>query len=136
MAVSSDGRILQIPDLQGYPPRSGSVVAVLAGPAAGQWCTIAQVIDAHTFVLSTPLPAGTTAVSIATGFVNQTFDGNTIDCRGSSTAADMVLVGNHFGLTVRDNQILADQSPLKLAASTTEAPCSGAGRTRPRSART
>ncbi len=97
-------------------------MAVLAGPAAGQWRTIAQVIDAHTFVLSAPLPAGTTALSIATGFVNQTFEGNTIDCRGSATAADMVLVGNHFGLTVKDNQILGGQSPLKLVASTTEAP--------------
>lgn len=121
-AVSADGLVIQIGQPQGTPPRSGDGVAILSGPAAGEWRRIVQVLDAGTFVLDAPLPAGTGAISIATGFVDQTFRGNLIDTRGSSTAINLDLIGNHFGLVVEDNDLRGGLTTLKLAASAAESP--------------
>jgi hypothetical protein len=121
-AISSDGRILQIPPPQGGTARSGDVVAILSGPKAGQWRRIAQAIDDRTYLLDSPLPAGSYAISIATGFVGETFQGNTIDARGSTVAADLVLAGNHFGTHVVDNHFLGGDGAFKITAAPTQSP--------------
>lgn len=124
LAVSPDGRILAIPTLQGDPVRSGDCVAILSGPHAGQWRRIAQPMGPTTYLLDEPLPPGTAeaAVSIATGFVRERFVKNTIDILGSSGAGGLVLVGNLFGLEVRENHILGGLGPVKITAAPTERP--------------
>ena len=104
--------------LQGEPARTGDVVSILTGPGAGQWRRISQAMGPTTYLLDSPLPAGDPMVSIATGFVRQTFRKNTIDTRGSSVAANLVLVGNHYGLRVLDNHFLGGNAFVINAAPT------------------
>jgi hypothetical protein len=61
-------------------------------------------------------------LSIASGFVRQTYRGNQIDARGSTGAGCLVLVGNHFGLTVDDNHFLGGNDSFKITATPTENP--------------
>src|SRR6185437_9310296 len=98
--ISPDGRIVQIENVLAGAIMPGDVVSILTGPQAGQWRTISQVINPTTVLLASPIDPGTSALSISTGFVDETFVGNTIDTRGSSTAADLDLAGNQFGLNV------------------------------------
>jgi hypothetical protein len=121
-AISSNGLILQIPALQGAIAQAGDVVSVLSGPDAGQWRQIVQALSPTAYLLAAPLPADTGAISISTGFVNETYQGNTIDDRGSSTAAGMVLVGNHFGTIVLNNTFIGGGSAFLIAAAPTESP--------------
>src|SRR5262249_21895454 len=74
------------------------------------------------YLLDRPLPAGASAVAIATGFVNEVFRRNTIDCRGGTVAAGLVLVGNHYGVRVAENHLLGAGAML-LSAAPTEEPC-------------
>ncbi|MCA1685000.1 MAG: hypothetical protein LC745_03255 [Planctomycetia bacterium] len=121
-SVSPDGRTLQIFQPQGGQARTGDVVAILSGPQAGQWRTVAQVLNPTTYVLDTPVAPGRFAVSLVTGFVNETFQGNTEDVRGSSAAGDLVLVGNQFGVKVRDNTYLGGSSGFKITACPSQSP--------------
>jgi hypothetical protein len=122
-AVSPDGRVLQIPTPEGGPASTGDVVAVLAGPGAGQWRMIAQALSPTAYLLDSPLPAGSSLISISqAGFVDETYQGNTIDARGSSTATDLVLPGNQYGARVMDNHLLGGGSGFALAAYPTEIP--------------
>ncbi len=77
--------------------RAGAVVSILEGPEAGQWRRVIQVLSPTAFLLDSPTAPGDFAISISTGFVDETFQGNTIDSRGSSIVDNLVLVGNHFG---------------------------------------
>lgn len=121
-AISADGRILQIPTPQGGPARAGDVVAILAGPSAGQYRRIAQALGPQTYLLDAPLPTGSYAISIASGFVGETFRGNTVDARGSSAAGDMIFAGNHYGATIADNHLLGGADGLLATAAPTEHP--------------
>ncbi|MEO6809423.1 MAG: hypothetical protein ABI353_09975, partial [Isosphaeraceae bacterium] len=121
-ALSTDGRILQIPAPQGDAPRAGDVVAILSGPEAGQWRRIAQAINPTMLLMDAPLPQGDYLVSIAGGFVDETFQGNTIDTRGSSVAVDLFLAGNHFGVKVLNNHFLGGDSAFRINATPTESP--------------
>ncbi len=121
-SISPDGLTIQIPPPQGTEARTGDIVAILTGPQAGQWRTIAQVINPQTYVLNTPITPGSFAVSLDTGFVNETFQGNTINAIGSSTAQDMVLVGSQFGVTVANNTFEGGLSGFKLTATPSEVP--------------
>ena len=121
-ALSTDGLTLQVPSVQGDPASSGDVVAILSGPDAGQWRRISQVIGPSAFLLDSPLPAGRYAISIVSGFVGETFEGNTIDARGSSVADDLVLAGDHFGAQVVGNTLLGGNRGLRIEATPTEAP--------------
>src|SRR5262249_3540965 len=122
LSVSADGRLLQIPAPQGDPAGAGDVVAILDGPNAGQYRRIAQAISPTTYLLAAPLPSGTYTISIGSGFVNQSYRDNTIDARGSSVAADMVLVGNTYGATVTGNHLLGGGEALRVASFPTETP--------------
>jgi len=74
-----------------------------------------------TYLLESPLPEGDPVISIATGFVRETFRRNRIDSRGSSVAGNMILVGNHFGLKVIDNHLLGGNA-FQITAAPTESP--------------
>lgn len=123
LAISGDGRILQIPSPQGNAPGTGDVVAILTGPNAGQYRRIAQAIGPSTFLMADPLPAGTSTISIGSGFSGQTYRNNTLDLRGGgSGSAGLVLVGNHYGLTVQGNTIQGGGEAIRLASYPSEQP--------------
>ena len=121
-SLSADGLILQVPNPQGGPAHAGDIVAVLSGPNAGQYVQIAQALSPTAYLLQTPLPQGDYAVSISTGFVNETYSHNTIDTRGSTIAGDMVLIGNQVGTKVLDNTLEGGGQALLLQSSPTESP--------------
>lgn len=120
-AIGDSGRVLQLPLVHVDAPRSGDCVAILTGPHAGRWFPIAQAISPTVLLMDQPLPAGDYDISIATGFTNLLFEGNTIDSTGSSTAGNLILVGNHFGPIVRNNHLIGGGA-FKLAACPTERP--------------
>ncbi len=121
-SISADGRVLAIPPPQGGPAGTGDAVAILAGPQAGQWRTIAQPLGPDAYLLDEPIDRATEAVSIATGFVRETFEANTVDCRGSGIAMDLVLAGNQFGARVVGNRLVGGRQPFALTAFPTESP--------------
>jgi hypothetical protein len=121
-AISADGRVVVIPQPQGGESGTGDALAILSGPQAGQWRTIVQAIAPRTYLLDEPIAKETDAISIATGFVRETFEGNTVDCRGSGIAADFVLAGNHFGARVISNHFLGGGESIRLLAFPTEEP--------------
>lgn len=121
-SVSADGYVVQIPPPQGTPARTGDVLAILSGPQAGQWRVIAQVLSPTTYLLDAPITPGKFAVSLATGFINQKFLGNTVDARGSSTSFGMVLVGNQFGVKVIGNHFIGGDYAFKITAGPSELP--------------
>lgn len=121
-AISADGRVLKIPAPQGDHARCGDAVAILTGPDAGTWVRVAQAIDPTTYLLDKPLSRGDEVVSIATGFVDETYRDNTIDARGGAVAAPLVLVGNHFGTKVLDNRLLGGGEAFRITAAPTEGP--------------
>jgi len=122
LAISTDGRVVVIPPPQGDDGGTGDALAILSGPQAGQWRSIVQLIGPRTYLLDEPIARETDAVSIAGGFVRETFEGNTIDCRGSGIAADFVLAGNHFGTRVIANHFLGGGESIRLMAAPTEQP--------------
>lgn len=121
-AISPDGLIVQIPAPQGGAARTGDVVSILAGPDAGQWRRIAQALSPTAYLLDAPISTADTAISISTGFVDETFEGNTINATGSSTALDLVLAGNHFGTQVLNNTFIGGGEAMVLWAAATEQP--------------
>ena len=121
-SISPDGRVVVIPRPQGGPAGTGDALAILSGPQAGQWRTIAQPLSPHAYLLDEPIARETDALSIATGFVRETFEGNTVDCRGSGIAADLVLAGNLFGVKVLRNHLLGGGMAIRLLATPTEEP--------------
>lgn len=124
LAVAEGGTLLQIPAPQGEPARSGSLVSILSGPRAGTYHRVVHAIDAQTYLVSPALPAGTEteAVSLASGFVDQSYLQNMIDSRGGSVAVNLVLVGNHFGTKVQGNRFLGGGDAFKIAACASELP--------------
>jgi hypothetical protein len=121
-AVSADGHVVRVAGRQGEPAGAGSVLAVLTGPSAGTWIRLAQAVDADTFLLDSPLPDPGAVISVASGFVGERFERNKVDSRGSQVAQNMVLVGNHFGTSVRDNHFLGGGDAVKVTSSPTELP--------------
>ena len=123
LGLSTDGRVLRVGQLQGPAPvRTGDVIALLSGPAAGHWRRVAQALDATTFLAEPPIPAGTDIVSIGSGFVSEVFERNRIDIRGGRRSAGIILAGNHFGTRVANNHLLGGGMAFKLVAYPTEAP--------------
>ncbi len=123
-AISGDGLVLVIPEPQGDPAEPGDAVAILEGPHAGTFRRIAQRIDRTTYLIdpATPLPRDVPALSLASGFVGERFEANTIDGRGGSVAAGFVLVGNHYGTALIRNHILGCGEAIRLTAAPTENP--------------
>jgi hypothetical protein len=122
MALSSDGRLLRIGRPQSVAGRTGDIVALLKGPAAGEWRRIVQAIDASTYLVDRAIPPATTVVSISQGFVGEVFQDNRIDIRGGRRSFGLVLVGNHFGTRVVKNHLLGGIGAFRLTACPTETP--------------
>jgi hypothetical protein len=122
MGLSADGRLLQTGRAQEFPGRTGDVVSLLAGPAAGEWRRIVQALDTVTYLVDRPIPAGTTVVSITAGFIGERFESNRIDIRGGRKSSGFVFVGNHFGTRIVNNELLGGEGAFKLTACPTEAP--------------
>lgn len=105
---STSRRLLQVSNLRGGAGVPGDVVSILSGPFAGRWFRIAQGIDSQNYLLDGDLPAGSYAISITRGFVNELFEGNTIDtsslARSSSVAFQ--LGGTHVGAVLRNNLVV------------------------------
>jgi hypothetical protein len=122
MAVSADGRVLRIGRPQGEPVRTGDVVSILKGSAAGQWRRVAQVIDPTTLLVEPALPAGTLAISIGEGFTGEVFQENRIDIRGGRRSDGLVFAGNHFGTRIIKNHLLGGAHAFRVSAYPTEQP--------------
>jgi hypothetical protein len=120
--LSTDGRIVRTGPPQGGAVRTGDVVSLLRGPAAGQWRRIVQAVDSTTYLVDRSIPKGTDVVSISAGFVNEVFEKNRIDNRGGRRSTGFVFVGNHFGTRFADNHILGGDRAFKLTACPTETP--------------
>ena len=122
MDLSTDGRLVRIGRPQSVAGRTGDVVSLLKGPAAGEWRRIVQAIDASTYLVDRPIPAGTSDVSISQGFVGEVFRDNRIDLRGGRKSFGFVFVGNHFGTQVVKNHLLGGVAAYKLTACPSETP--------------
>ncbi|MFI5459834.1 MAG: hypothetical protein ACHRXM_30805 [Isosphaerales bacterium] len=122
MALSGDGRLLRIGRPHGDAARTGEVVSLLKGPAAGQWRRIVQIIDPSTFLVDPPIPAGTEVVSISPGFVGEVFQENRIDLRGGRRSDSLCFIGNHFGTRVIRNHLLGGGHGFRMTACPTETP--------------
>lgn len=118
--ISAGGRILQIPSVMDGAVRPGTVAAILTGPHAGEWFRVAQAITPTTFAMERPLPPGAYAISLATGFVEDTYARNRIDNRGGSSVP-LDLAGTHFGTRILDNYLLGGEGML-LSVMPTERP--------------
>jgi hypothetical protein len=122
MALSTDGRLLRIGKPQVDAIRTGDLVALLKGPAAGGWRRIVQAIDSTTYLVDPPIPAGTEVVSISPGFAGEVFQENRIDLRGGSRSDGFCLIGNHFGTHVIKNHFLGGGHAFRMTACPTETP--------------
>jgi hypothetical protein len=122
MAASADGKVLRIGRSQGPEVHNGHLVAILNGPAAGEWRRINHVLDPTTILIDRPLPKDSDAVSIADGFVGEVFEGNRIDLRGGHLSNAFTLAGNHFGTRVVGNHLLGNANTMRLSAYPTEHP--------------
>jgi hypothetical protein len=122
MTISPNGRIVQISSVLFGSLVAGDVLSILAGPQAGQWREIAQVLNPTTILLSSPIDPGSTTIEISTGFINESFVGNTIDTRGSSTANDLVLAGNQFGVQVLNNTLVGGSRAFWITAYASQTP--------------
>ncbi len=121
-AMSADGKVVRTGQPQWDMIRPGDVVSILSGPGAGSWRRVSQAIDPTTFLVDEPIPRGTDAVSISSGFVNEVFEGNTIDIRGGRRSDSFVLAGNHFGTRVVNNHLLGGGLAFRMMATPTEHP--------------
>ncbi len=122
LAASGDGRVLRTGASLGGPVRTGDVVSLLSGPAAGQWRRIVQAVDSSTYLVDPSIPAGTDVVSISTGFVGEVFQENRIDIRGGRRSQCLVFAGNHFGTRVVNNHLLGGEHAFRMTACPTETP--------------
>jgi hypothetical protein len=120
--VAAGGRLVVLPMLQGDDLRTGDVLSVLSGPEAGSYRRVLQVVSPRAVWLERPIPADGGVVSVSPGFVGLRIAENRIDSRGSTKAANLVLVGNLFGLEVIRNHLLGAGDSFKITAAPTERP--------------
>ena len=122
-SISADGRVLVIHKPQGGEGMTGDAVAILSGPQAGQWRTIAQPLGPQAYLLDErDLEGHRRGLDRDRASSHETFEGNTVDCRGSGIAADLVLAGNLFGVRVVNNRLLGGGESVRLLAAPTEEP--------------
>ncbi len=122
LAASADGRTVRIGRPQGPDVQPGDVVAILNGPAAGQWRRVLHVLEPTAYLLDEPLPRESDTVSICQAFVHEAFEGNRIDIRGGTRSDGFVLVGNHFGTRIVGNHVLGGSLACRVSACPTEHP--------------
>ena len=120
--MSPDGRVVAIPTPQGGPARAGSVLAILSGPQAGQWRRVVLPIGPEAYLLDRPVALAGGAIAIGPGFVGTSFEGNSIDDRGSKVAIPFVLGGQHFGTRLVGNTTRGGDASTRIVAAATESP--------------
>ncbi len=123
-AISNDGWILTLPkpssSINSRAPMTqdtghGLIVSIVntqnsngsANPLAGEWFPIAQQISTSppTFLMRSPLPAGSYIISVTSGSIGDQYSWNTINVAGtSSTGID--LPGNQFGTQIVHNTFI------------------------------
>ena len=120
---TGDAHVLALPSpvtsRRGRPITAGDVVAILSGTYAGQYRTVAQVLDqanANTtlLLLTDNMPGGantTYEISVSRGLVNTTYANNTIDLSGT-TSTGIVATGNQFGLSIINNTITGNNTEV------------------------
>ena len=120
---TGDAHVLALPSpsssRRGRPITAGDVVAILSGTYAGQYRTVAQVLDqanANTtlLLLTDTMPGGansTYEISVSRGLVNTTYANNTIDLSGT-TSTGIVATGNQFGLSIINNTITGNNTEV------------------------
>ncbi len=119
-AVSPDGFVVQVPYLRGPAARTGDVVSILTGPHAGEWRMIAQALSPTRYLLDEPLPAGSFAIAIGRGYVDQAYLDNVIDLRGMvANNVAVVISGNHWGQRIEGNSFIGGQA-LRIVAGSSE----------------
>lgn len=122
-ALSPDATVLKLHPLRGEPPRTGDVVSILSGSAAGQWRRVRLRLSPTELLLDQPLPRGSDVIAVSPGFVGEVFAGNTILAPEGRAAAGFVLAGNHFGTRLADNRVVGAGDALQLMAYPSESPC-------------
>jgi hypothetical protein len=122
LAASADGKVLRIGPPLGSELQPGDVVAILNGPAAGEWRRVLHVLDPTAVLIDKAVPKGSDVVSVCPGFVSEVFAGNRIDIRGGRRSDSFVLAGNHFGTRVVDNHLLGGGLAWRMMACPTEQP--------------
>jgi hypothetical protein len=120
-AISPDGYVVQVPYMRGPTAMTGDVVAILSGSQAGQWRLIAQALSPTQYLLDSPLPAGSPVIAITRGWINDTYQGNTIDLTGTNpgNVALNLVGGGHFNTQVRNNTFKG-ATAINISASPTE----------------
>ena len=106
----------------GRRDRTGDVVSLLKGPAAGQWRRIVQTIDPNTYLVDPPIPAGTEVVSISTGFVGEVFQENRIDIRGGRRSDGFCFRRQPFRDPGDQEPLLGGEQAFRMTACPTETP--------------
>ena len=113
--TASNAQVLSIPPpsvtFYRQPVQAGDVVAILSGSNAGQYDTIAQVLDSSDFLMQTPLPSGSYQVSICQGLVGSRYIGNEWDLTGT-TSVGFAIQGNQFGPQLSGNTITGDYTTV------------------------
>jgi hypothetical protein len=135
-AISSDGYVLEVPYLRGVPATTGDVVSILSGGLqTKQWRMIAQALgpagadhnSSWQFLLDEPLPSGNYIIAISRGFINDTYEGNTVDLRTPNKQNPSILdpnpglytlnlQTNHYGTQVLNNTFMGGLTIIGSAA--------------------
>src|SRR5271166_1125374 len=125
-AISPDGYIVQVPYMRGPAAMTGDVVAIVSGSQAGQWRLIAQALSPTQYLLDSPLPSGSSVIAITRGWINDTYQGNTIDLTGTNPGniALNLVGGGHFNTQVRNNTFKG-ATAINISATPTEGAFSG-----------
>ena len=125
-AISPNRYIVQVPYMRGPTAMTGDVVAILSGSQAGQWRLIAQALSPTQYLLDSPLPSGSPVIAITRGWINDTYQGNTIDLTGTNpgNVALNLAGGGHFNTQVLNNTFLG-ATAINISATPTEGGFSG-----------
>ena len=123
--ISPNRYVVQVPYMRGPTAMTGDVVAILSGSQAGQWRLIAQALSPTQYLLDSPLPSGSPVIAITRGWINDTYQGNTIDLTGTNPGnAALILGGSHFNTQVRNNTFKG-ATAINISAAPTEGAFSG-----------
>ncbi|WP_145952293.1 hypothetical protein [Paludisphaera borealis] len=90
------------------PGKPGMVVSIVdaANPNAGRWFVIAQKLadSPPTFLMTSPVPAGSYAINIANAFIDDQYLNNKLHLEGTISYG-FILTGAQFGTLVAGNEV-------------------------------
>ena len=113
LAASGDGRVLRTGASLGGPVRTGDVVSLLSGPAAGQWRRIVQAVDSSS-LSRRPLHSRRNRCCVDFHGVRGRGVPAEPDRHPRGAAAQcLVFAGNHFGTRVVKNHLLGGEHAFR-----------------------